>query len=202
MEDSLQSLFPVIYAGLAEFPRKQFGILRAVQVDSGLIEGKPSRGVFGQEVVWDVPQIGQAKDIAPAHNVPEAEDDVPAMRSFKMERRRGVQIPVTGATSEVLGDKRLQNQYLQAMDALTLELEEYLAMKAITGASRAFKNVVGNDPAVPFTDPQDMSYFAEFNRQFKRNQRTGGKLSLILNSQTAYNLRANMSNLFRANVFL
>ena len=73
MPDSLASLFPTLYAGIAEFPRRQFGMIRAVQVD-----GQLSRATLGQSVVWDVPQVGAAVDVAPSATLPDPAADVAA----------------------------------------------------------------------------------------------------------------------------
>ena len=137
MPDSLASLFPTLYAGIAEFPRRQFGMIRAVQVD-----GKLSRAAKGQSVVWDVPQVSGAVDLEPAATLPAPSADVAKSLTYTMAYRKGVRIAVTGEASEAIGDAnmaiRRQNQYLQAFDKLAAGIESYLAGVAILNASRAF----------------------------------------------------------------
>jgi hypothetical protein len=146
MADSLASLFPTLYAGIAEFPRRQFGMIRAVQVD-----GQLSRAAKGQSVVWDVPQVSGLVDIEPAATLPAPSADVAKALTYTMAYRKGVRIAVTGEASEAIGDAamaiRRQNQYLQAFDKLAAGIESYLAGVAILNASRAF----GTADTVPFT---------------------------------------------------
>lgn len=194
--DSLASLFPLIYAGIAEFPRRQFGMLRAVQIDSEL-----SRVRKDQEMIWDLPQIGATGDVEESCTLPCPPDQVAKSRSFKMARSRQVSIKVTGTSNAALGSKamrtRLQNQYLQAFDQLAAEIEDFLATLAMNGASRAW----GTAGTTPFQDPTDMSYFANLYRILQENGRNGGSLSLALNSKSSTAIRSKMSNLWKANEF-
>ena len=157
MPDSLTSLFPTLYAGIAEFPRRQFGMIRAVQVD-----GQLSRAAKGQSVVWDVPQVSDAVDVEPSATLPAPDVDVAKPLSYTMAFRKAVRIAVTGEASEAIGDAamatRRQNQYLQAFDKLAAGIESYLADVAILNASRAF----GTADTVPFTATStDLEYFAK-----------------------------------------
>lgn len=194
--DSLASLFPLIYAGLAEFPRRQFGILRAVQVD-----GQLSRVKKDQEMTWDLPQIGVTGDVEESCTLPCPPDQVAKRKSFKMSRQRQVSIKITGTATAGLGENamrtRLQNQYLQAFDQLASEIEAFIATVAMEGASRAW----GTAGTTPFQDPTDMSYFANLYRILLENGRNAGALSLVLNSKSSTMLRSKMSNLWKANEF-
>jgi hypothetical protein len=197
MPDSLASLFPTLYAGIAEFPRRQFGMIRAVQVD-----GQLSRAVLGQSEVWDVPQVSAAVDIEPAATLPAPAADVANPLTYKMAYRKGVRIPVTGEASEAIGDAamatRRQNQYLQAFDMLAAGIESYLAGVAILNASRAF----GTADTVPFTaSTVNMEYFAKLWGILATNDRSTGELSLVLNTATAEAMRAYMGMLYKANEY-
>lgn len=195
MPDSLTSLFPTLYAGIAEFPRRQFGMIRAVQVD-----GRLSRAAKGQSVVWDVPKISAAVDVEPSATLPAPADDVANPLSYTMAHRKAVRIKVTGEASEAIGDAnmaiRRQNQYLQAFDALAAEIEGYLAGIAILNASRAY----GTENTLPFTSAStNLEYFAKLWGILARNNRSNGELSLVLNTATAEAMRAYMSMLWKAN---
>jgi len=195
MPDSLASLFPTLYAGIAEFPRRQFGMIRAVQVD-----GQLSRAAKGQSVVWDVPQVSGAVDIEPAATLPAPAADVAKALTYTMAHRKGVRIAVTGEASEAIGDAnmaiRRQNQYLQAFDALAAGIESYLAGVAILNASRAF----GTADTVPFTaSSTNLEYFAKLWGILAKNDRSNGELSLVLNTATAEAMRAYMGMLWKAN---
>lgn len=195
MPDSLASLFPTLYAGIAEFPRRQFGMIRAVQVD-----GQLSRAAKGQSVVWDVPQVSGAVDINPAATLPAPAADVAKALTYTMAHRKGVRIAVTGEASEAIGDAnmaiRRQNQYLQAFDALAAGIESYLAGVAILNASRAF----GTADTVPFTaSSTNLEYFAKLWGILAKNDRSNGELSLVLNTATAEAMRAYMGMLWKAN---
>lgn len=195
MPDSLASLFPTLYAGIAEFPRRQFGMIRAVQVD-----GQLSRAAKGQSVVWDVPQVGAAADIEPAATLPAPSADVAKKLTYTMAARKAVRIVVTGEASEAIGDAgmriRRQNQYLQAFDTLAAGIETFLAETAIVNASRGF----GTADTVPFTaDSKNLEYFAKLWGILARNGRSNGELSLVLNTATAEAIRAYMSMLWKAN---
>jgi hypothetical protein len=195
MPDSLASLFPTLYAGIAEFPRRQFGMIRAVQVD-----GQLSRAAKGQSVVWDVPQVSGAVDIEPAATLPAPSADVAKSLTYTMAYRKGVRIAVTGEASEAIGDAamaiRRQNQYLQAFDKLAAGIESYLAGVAILNASRAF----GTADTVPFTaSSTNLEYFAKLWGILAKNDRSNGELSLVLNTATAEAMRAYMGMLWKAN---
>jgi hypothetical protein len=195
MPDSLASLFPTLYAGIAEFPRRQFGMIRAVQVD-----GQLSRAAKGQSVVWDVPQVSGAVDIEPAATLPAPSADVAKSLTYTMAYRKGVRIAVTGEASEAIGDAamaiRRQNQYLQAFDNLAAGIESYLAGVAILNASRAF----GTADTVPFTaSSTNLEYFAKLWGILAKNDRSNGELSLVLNTATAEAMRAYMGMLYKAN---
>ena len=195
MPDSLASLFPTLYAGIAEFPRRQFGMIRAVQVD-----GQLSRAAKGQSVVWDVPQVSGAVDIEPAATLPAPSADVAKSLTYTMAHRKGVRIAVTGEASEAIGDAamaiRRQNQYLQAFDKLAAGIESYLAGVAILNASRAF----GTADTVPFTaSSTNLEYFAKLWGILAKNDRSNGELSLVLNTATAEAMRAYMGMLWKAN---
>jgi hypothetical protein len=195
MPDSLASLFPTLYAGIAEFPRRQFGMIRAVQVD-----GQLSRAAKGQSVVWDVPQVSGAVDIEPAATLPAPSADVAKSLTYTMAYRKGVRIAVTGEASEAIGDAamaiRRQNQYLQAFDNLAAGIESYLAGVAILNASRAF----GTADTVPFTaSSTNLEYFAKLWGILAKNDRSNGELSLVLNTATAEAMRAYMGMLWKAN---
>jgi hypothetical protein len=195
MPDSLASLFPTLYAGIAEFPRRQFGMIRAVQVD-----GQLSRAAKGQSVVWDVPQVSGAVDIEPAATLPAPSADVAKSLTYTMAHRKGVRIAVTGEASEAIGDAamaiRRQNQYLQAFDNLAAGIESYLAGVAILNASRAF----GTADTVPFTaSSTNLEYFAKLWGILAKNDRSNGELSLVLNTATAEAMRAYMGMLWKAN---
>lgn len=195
MADSLASLFPTLYAGIAEFPRRQFGMIRAVQVD-----GQLSRAAKGQSVVWDVPQIGAVVDVEPAATLPAPAADVAKPLTYTMAHRKAVRIVVTGEASEAIGDAgmttRRQNQYLQAFDSLAAGIETYLAGLAIVNASRGF----GTQDTVPFTSSSNnLEYFAKLWGILARNGRSTGELSLVLNTATAEAIRAYMSMLWKAN---
>ena len=195
MPDSLASLFPTLYAGIAEFPRRQFGMIRAVQVD-----GQLSRAAKGQSVVWDVPQVSGAVDIEPAATLPAPSADVAKSLTYTMAHRKGVRIAVTGEASEAIGDAamaiRRQNQYLQAFDKLAAGIESYLAGVAILNASRAF----GTADTVPFTaSSTNLEYFAKLWGILAKNDRSNGELSLVLNTATAEAMRAYMGMLYKAN---
>lgn len=194
MADSLASLFPTLYAGIAEFPRRQFGMIRAVQVD-----GKLSRAALGQSVIWDVPQIGTVTDIEPAATLPAPSADVAKPLTYTMAARKAVRIVVTGEASEAIGDAgmatRRANQYLQAFDALAAGIETYLAGLAILNASRGF----GTEDTVPFTaSTTNLEYFAKLWGILARNGRSVGELSLVLNTATAEAVRAYMGMLWKA----
>ena len=195
MADSLASLFPTLYAGIAEFPRRQFGMIRAVQVD-----GQLSRAAKGQSVVWDVPQVSGLVDIEPAATLPAPSADVAKALTYTMAYRKGVRIAVTGEASEAIGDAamaiRRQNQYLQAFDKLAAGIESYLAGVAILNASRAF----GTADTVPFTSSStNLEYFAKLWGILAKNDRSNGELSLVLNTATAEAMRAYMGMLWKAN---
>ncbi len=195
MADSLASLFPTLYAGIAEFPRRQFGMIRAVQVD-----GQLSRAAKGQSVVWDVPQVSAAVDVEPSATLPAPAADVAKQLSYTMAFRKAVRIAVTGEASEAIGDAamaiRRQNQYLQAFDKLAAGIESYLAGVAILNASRAF----GTADTVPFTaSSANLEYFAKLWGILARNERSNGELSLVLNTATAEAMRAYMGMLWKAN---
>ena len=195
MPDSLASLFPTLYAGIAEFPRRQFGMIRAVQVD-----GQLSRAAKGQSVIWDVPQVSGAVDIEPAATLPAPSADVAKALTYTMAYRKGVRIAVTGEASEAIGDAamaiRRQNQYLQAFDKLAAGIESYLAGVAILNASRAF----GTADTVPFTaSSTNLEYFAKLWGILAKNDRSNGELSLVLNTATAEAMRAYMGMLYKAN---
>lgn len=197
MPDSLASLFPTLYAGIAEFPRRQFGMIRAVQVD-----GQLSRAALGQSVTWDVPQVSAAVDIAPATTLPAPADDVAKPLTYTMAHRKGVRIKVTGEASEAIGDSamgvRRQNQYLQAFDKLVAGIESYLAVVACLNASRAF----GTADTVPFSaSTVNLEYFAKLWGILAANDRRNGELSLVLNTATAEAMRAYMGMLYKANEY-
>ena len=193
--DTLVNIFPVLYEAIAKFPRRQFGILRAVQINAGL-----ERVAIGQEIIWDQPRINPAVDVEPACVLPCPPADTAGKKNFKMEKARAIRIAVTGESSLALGSAmktRRANQYLQAMDVLAAEIETYLATLAIAGASRAW----GTAGTTPFTDPTDMSYFANIYRILLENNRNGGHLAMILNGKSSTMLRSKMSNLWKANEF-
>lgn len=193
--DTLVNIFPVLYEAIAKFPRRQFGILRAVQINAGL-----ERVAIGQEIIWDQPRINTPVDVEPACVLPCPTADTAGSKIFKMEKARAIRIAVTGEASLALGSSmktRRANQYLQAMDVLAAEIETYLAIKAIEGASRAW----GTAGTVPFQDPTDMSYFANIYRILLENSRNGGNLAMILNGKSSTMLRSKMSNLWKANEF-
>lgn len=194
--DSLANIFPTIYAGVAEIPRRQHGILRAVQVD-----GQLSRVTKGQTLIWDKPEISAAVDADPSCTLPCPANDTATPRSYTIEQSRAVRIKVTGDATDAIGDSamrlRRQNQYLQAFDILASEIETYLALKAIAGASRAY----GTAGTTPFQTADDMSYFANLYRILMENGRNAGNLALVLNSKSATMLRSKMSNLWKANEF-
>lgn len=197
MPDSLASLFPTLYAGIAEFPRRQFGMIRAVQVD-----GKLSRAALGQSVVWDVPQISGAVDVEPSATLPAPSADVAKSLTYTMAHRKAVRIVVTGEASEAIGDAQMairrQNQYLQAFDKLAAGIESYLAGVAILNASRAF----GTADTVPFTaSTANLEYIAKLWGILAKNDRSNGELSLVLNTATAEAMRAYMGMLYKANEY-
>ena len=197
MPDSLASLFPTLYAGIAEFPRRQFGMIRAVQVD-----GKLSRAALGQSIVWDVPQISGAVDVEPSATLPAPSADVAKSLTYTMAARKAVRIVVTGEASEAIGDAQMairrQNQYLQAFDKLAAGIESYLAGVAILNASRAF----GTADTVPFTaSTANLEYIAKLWGILAKNDRSNGELSLVLNTATAEAMRAYMGMLYKANEY-
>ena len=195
MPDSLTSLFPSLYAGIAEFPRRQFGMIRAVQVD-----GKLSRAALGQSVVWDSPKVSEPVDVAPSATLPNPTADVAAPLSYTMAHRKAVRVAVTGEASEAIGDAnmatRRQNQYLQAFDKLAAGIESYLAGVAILNASRGF----GTEDTIPFTaSTVNLEYFAKLGGILKKNDRGIGELSLVLNTDTAVAANAFLGMLWKAN---
>lgn len=195
MPDSLTSLFPILYAGIQEFPRRQFGMIRAVQVD-----GQLSRAALGQSQIWDVPQIGSVVDVSPSATLPDPDADTPELLTYTMAHRKAVRIVVTGEASDAIGDTnmaiRRRNQYLQAFDALAAGIESYLAGVAILNASRGF----GTEDTVPFTAAStNLEYFAKLRGILARNDRSSGELSLVLNTATAEAMAAYMGMLWKVN---
>jgi hypothetical protein len=193
--DTLLNIFPVLYEAIAKFPRRQFGILRAVQINAGL-----ERAAIGQEIIWDLPRINTPVDVEPSCVLPCPPADTAGSKNFKMEQSRAIRIAVTGEANLALGSSmktRRANQYLQAMDVLAAEIETYLVIKAIAGASRAY----GTAGTTPFQDPTDMSYFANMYRILLENNRNSGNLAMILNGKSSTMLRSKMSNIWKANEF-
>lgn len=186
---TLESIFPTIQTALGEVSKGIVGFAGGVPIDSSMSE----RAAKGQEVQILRPKVGAAGDVTPGASGPRTGTLEVDPGSVKIEKVRNVPIPITG--EQMKGMKGnvypfLKDAIAEAMKTLVYEMDEYLAEKALFGASRViaanFSTVTG---------------FAEVNKQFQLNKiNAEGRGHLVLTPNGMYTVRS-ISNIWKADEF-
>lgn len=196
--DSLDPIIPTVQAAFKKVSKGIVGFVGGVDVNASLAE----RVRVGQDIVWGNPIVGEPSDAVPACTGPCDGTLGATAHLIKIERQRHVPIPITGDQFKAMQGNVypfLQEAFESAITKLVTEMDQYLAGKLLTQASRAWSSKNG----VPFSVADNMTDFAGLKKVFRENKINPdlNNLRLIVNPTAMYNIEGKMSNLWHANEF-
>jgi len=195
MANVLTNLAADIYKAADTVGRELVGFIPASTINADgserVAKGDTVRASFTREAA--------AVDVTESMTVPEGTDQTVDSKTLSISKSRAVQIPYTGEDVRHLNngigfETVYGDQLVQAMRALTNEIEADLAVEAYTNASRAF----GTAGTTPFGS--NFNEVAELRQILVDNgmPANDGQASLIVNTLAGTNLRQ-LAQLQKAN---
>jgi hypothetical protein len=195
MANVLTNLAADIYKAADTVGRELVGFIPASTINADgserVAKGDTVRASFTREAA--------AVDVTESMTVPEGTDQTVDSKTLSISKSRAVQIPYTGEDVRHLNngigfETVYGDQLVQAMRALTNEIEADLATEAYTNASRAF----GTAGTTPFGS--NFNEVAELRQILVDNgmPANDGQASLIVNTLAGTNLRQ-LAQLQKAN---
>lgn len=185
MANVLTNLAADAYRAADRVSRELTGFIAASTINAGS-EG----AAVGQNVRAHFTRSVSTTSISPSMTVPEGTDQTVDTKSLTLTKQKGVQIPWTGEDVRFVNagagfDTVYGDQILQAMRALTNEIEADLATEAYKNASRAF----GTAATTPFGS--NFNEIAELRQILADNgvPVSDLNLSLVVNTAAGTNLR-------------
>lgn len=195
MANVLTDLAADIYKAADVVGRELVGVIPSSTINA---DGSETAAV-GQTVRSFATRAASAVDITPSMTIPQGTDQTIDNKTLTLTKQRGVQIPFTGEDVKLLNggagfETVYGQQIMQAMRALTNEIEADMATEAYTNASRA----VGAAGTTPFGS--DFDVVAEARQILVDNGMpvNDGRVSMIVNSAAGTKLR-NLAQLQQAN---
>lgn len=166
---TLESLYPTIQTALTDYGKGIVGFAGGVPIDASTSE----RVAKGQTIQMLEPEVGATGDATPGASGPRTGTLSADPRSVVIEKVRNIPIPITG--DQMLGLRGniypfMQKAIKNAIRKLVDEMDEYLAEKALFGASRVVAANFGS-----------VAGFAEITKQFQLNKINAiGRAHLVL----------------------
>jgi hypothetical protein len=191
MSNTLTNLIPTIYAAKDQILRELTGFIPAVTLDaSGEMAAKD------QTIRYPVVPALAAADIAPAATGPDPSASTQGSDTMTISKVRSATFFWEAEEQKALGglyDVILKDQFVQAMRALTNEVEADLAALYVA-ASRAY----GTAGTTPFDSTNKLAFMAQLYKILADNGAPLGDLQLVLNTTAGVALRS-LVELWKAN---
>lgn len=194
----LDGLIPTLLESLDVVSRELVGVIPACELDA-----RATQQAFNQPLASPVTGEVELEDFRPSANAPTPTESVVDNRQIIMNKMKRAKVTWSGdeqMSIDVLSTPVMQQQYEQAMRALTNAIEADAAEEAIAGAL-AYGNVVGTPGTSPFAT--DTKSLTRARKILADNGAIGGngeipQLECILNTEAAMDLR-NIDKLQKAN---
>lgn len=194
---ALTSLINPIYDAMDSQNHQLAGFLPAVTT-----YGKLNSASKDEEIkLYDI-AVSEAADYTQSMTLPDGSEPTTEMNTVKIECLKSVTFAMAGEKEKALDNQgRLvpvnQLSFIDAFNKLNDLIETYVYQKILASASRA----CGTAGTTPFATAGDMTDLAELGLIFDENGTPKQNRQLVLNNVAMANIRAKMSNLFKANEF-
>jgi len=191
--NTLTGLIPTLYKAADQVAREQTGFIAAVYKDSDV-----EQVAKDQTITYPIVAAQTPADISPAATGPDPSGQTVSYGSMSISKSRSVTFPWNGDEQKSIRPlyaQVLQDQFAQAMRALTNEIENDLFLAAKRNASRAY----GTAGTTPFATAGNFSDFSYTRKILIDNGAPTSDLHLVLNTTAGAKLRGLQSSLFKVN---
>jgi len=191
--NTLTGLIPTLYKAADQVAREQTGFIAAVYKDSDV-----EQVAKDQTITYPIVAAQTPADISPAATGPDPSGQTVSYGTMSISKSRSVTFPWNGDEQKSIRPlyaQVLQDQFAQAMRALTNEIENDLFLAAKRNASRAY----GTAGTTPFATAGNFSDFSYTRKILIDNGAPTSDLHLVLNTTAGAKLRGLQSSLFKVN---
>ena len=196
MSNTITAVLPSLYAGLRQVSRELVGFIPNVQRDVSV-----ERAAVGQTVNVPVVPAATGGNITPASVPPDDGDQTMATIPIMIDKSKYSPVRWNGEEQLALGpdgvmyNRLLAMQFAESMRWLVNQIEIDLAVRGATSASRAY----GTPGTTPFGTAGDLTDLAGPNRILDQNGASQIGRTMVVNSDSRFNLEGKQSVLFKAN---
>jgi hypothetical protein len=196
MANTITAVLPSLYAGLRQVSRELVGFIPNVQRNVSL-----ERAAVGQTVSVPVVPAATGGNITPGSVPPDDGDQTMTNIPIMIDKSKYSPVRWNGEEQLALGpdgvmyNMLLAMQFAESMRWLVNQIEVDLAVRGATSASRAY----GTAGTTPFGTAGDLTDLAGPNRILDQNGASQIGRTMIVNSDSRFNLEGKQSVLFKAN---
>ena len=195
MANALNDIIPTLYEASYRNSREIIGMIPAVMRDP-----RTARAAIGQTIDVPIPQVGEARNIAPGHINPNAGDATIPTVQVTMQKARAIDVRWNGEEERAVGftgtfNPILAGQLQEAMRKLSNEIEADLIALAKASASR----VTGTAGTAPLGTAGDLSPLADLARILDENGAPLNDRQFVASSATMANARGKQTILLKTN---
>jgi hypothetical protein len=196
MSNTITAVLPSIYAGLRQVSRELVGLIPNVQRNVTF-----ERAAVGQTVNVPIVPAATGGNITPASVPPDDGDQIMSNLPIVIDKSKYSPVRWNGEEQLSLGpdgvmyNMLLSMQFAESMRWLVNQIEVDLAVRGATSASRAY----GTAGTTPFGTAGDLTDLAGPNQILDNNGASQIGRTMVVNSNSRFNLEGKQSVLFKAN---